>query len=548
LLYQQRRIVAILFTPTPAKERAVSSTFVYSSRVTFLPILRRELAVASRRTGTYRQRVLFAGLAVVTVAIMLLSIRRTALSGPMIFSAIAFGGFLLSALEGMRASADSIALERREGTLGLLLLTGLRGRQIVIGKVAAACVQSLSTVLAILPAFALPLLLGGVTAGECWRVMLTFVATLLFTLTVGALVSSWATQTLTAFVGTFALMLALTGLPMAFALYPSVTASDEFMWLAGPLEMFHRVKDSEFLLLPSSFWSASAWSLAMSAVMFAAAGFILERRPRLEVKNQENWLQRLLRPRPVRAESWGGGTSQSSPAVWLAARTLPGQRVLWILVGSGAGLCFLAGCFAGPAAIPAMLLGEVFFAYLIKLWLAAVAPQSLNMSRRNGALELLLCTPLTPQELVRGQVDALYNYFIGPALAIAAVFPIAGILGLSLGQNTAGMNADASLFALGLFWFLFFVLDLHALAYTGLWNGLTHARVDRAITKTVFAVLILPWLTLVVPFAGCFGVVGWPVFWMNWASKRLNNRFREEASTHFSVEDEKSGWLPWSRK
>jgi ABC-type transport system involved in cytochrome c biogenesis permease component len=548
LLYQQRRIVAILFTPAPAKERAVRSTFVYSSRVTFLPILRRELAVAARRTGTYRQRVIFAGLAVGTVSIMLLSVRSTALTGSMIFSAIAFGGFILSALEGMRATADSIALERREGTLGLLLLTDLRGRQIVIGKVAAACVQSISTVLVILPAFALPLLLGGVTAGECWRVMLTFVLTLIFTITAGALVSSWATQTLTAFVSTFVLVLVLTGIPMAFAVHPAISASDKFIWLAGPLEMFHRVKDADFLLLPSSFWFASAWSLAMSAVMFIAAGFILERRPRLEVKNQENWLQRLLRPRPVRAESWGGGTSQSSPAVWLAARTLPGQRVLWILVGSGAAVCFLIGCFAGGAAIPAMLMCEVFFAYLIKLWLAAVAPQSLNMSRRNGALELLLCTPLTPQELVRGQVDALYNYFIGPALAIAAVFPIASILGLSFGQNTIGMKADASLFALGLFWFIFFVLDLHALAYAGLWNGLTHARVDRAITKTVFAVLILPWITVVIPVAGCLGMIGWPIFWMNWASKRLNNRFREEASTQFSVEGDKSGWLPWSRK
>ena len=245
--------------------------------MTFLPILRRELLVAARRTATYRQRVLFAGLAVGTVAIMLLSVRSTALSGPMIFTAIAFGGFILSALEGMRATADSIALERREGTLGLLLLTGLRGRQIVLGKVGAACVQSISTVLAILPAFALPLLLGGVTAGECWRVMLTFITTLFFSLTAGALVSSWATQTLTAFVSTFVLVLALAGIPMALSLHPAMTAPDKFIWLAGPLEMFYRVSDGAFILNPSSFWSASAWSLAMSVIMFVAAGFILER-------------------------------------------------------------------------------------------------------------------------------------------------------------------------------------------------------------------------------------------------------------------------------
>jgi ABC-type transport system involved in multi-copper enzyme maturation permease subunit len=521
---------------------------VYSSPVTFLPILRRELAVAARRTSTFRQRVIFAGLAVGTVAVMLMSIRTTALSGPVIFTAIAFGGFILSALEGMRATADSIALERREGTLGLLLLTGLRGRQIVIGKVAAACVQSVSTVVAILPAFALPLLLGGVTSGECWRVMLTFVATLLFALTAGTLVSSWSTQTLTAFVTTFALVLALTGIPMSLSFHPAITAADKFIWLAGPLEMFHRVNDAKFILSPSSFWFATAWSVGLSLMMFIAAGLILEHRPRLEIKNQENWLQRLLRPRPVRAESWGGGTSQTSPAVWLAARTLPGQRVLWILVGIGAVVCFLIGCFAGRAAVPMILFGEVFFAYLIKLWLAAVAPQSINMSRRNGALELLLCTPLTPQELVRGQVDALYNYFVLPALAIAGGLPMAGVAGMSIMNSAPNWRADISLFAIGLPWIIVFLLDFHALAFVGLWNGLTHARADRAITKTVFAVLILPWITLVIPIAGCLGMIGWPVFWMNWASKRLNNRFREEAATLFSVEGEKSGWLPWSRK
>ena len=86
--------------------------------MTFVPILRRELAVAARRTGTYRQRVMFAGLAVGTVAVMLLSLRVTTVSGPMIFAAIAWGGFILSALEGMRATADSMALERREGAKG----------------------------------------------------------------------------------------------------------------------------------------------------------------------------------------------------------------------------------------------------------------------------------------------------------------------------------------------------------------------------------------------------------------------------------------------
>ena len=515
--------------------------------MTFLPILRRELAIAARRTATYRQRVIFAGLAVATLLVFFAFLNTTRFTGSDIFEIISWGGFVLCFLEGLRATADSIAFERREGTLGLLLLTDLNGREVVIGKLAAAGVQTLTIVVAILPTFTLPILLGGVTAGECWRVMFSFVAMLLFTLTAGILVSSIATNPLTAFIGTAAVVLVMILPPVALARVPGSIAPQSFVWLAGPLEMFLSVPDSSFTMNAAIFWRSTIVCALLCVMMFVAACFLLERFPNLEVKHTESGLQRWLRPRIGRAESWGGGSARTSPAVWLAERTLPGQRVLWILVITGAVLCFLVGCFAGRQAIGTILFCEVFFGFLIKLWLAAVAPQLLNSSRRSGALELLLCTPMSPPELVRGQVDALYGYFIGPAIVSAIGFTIAGIAGIGVGQNGGAMNVDGSPLMFGIFWLISFLLDMHALAYMGLWFGLTNARLDRAIAKTVFTVLILPWLTAIVPILGCLGLIGWPIFWINWASRRLNRRFREETATLFSVEGEHSGWLPWSR-
>jgi ABC-type transport system involved in cytochrome c biogenesis permease component len=515
--------------------------------VTFLPILRRELAVAARRTATYRQRVIFAGLAVATLMVFFAFLQTTRFTGANIFHIISWGGFILCALEGLRATADSIAFERREGTLGLLLLTDLNGREVVIGKLAAATVQTLTTVVAMLPTFTLPVLLGGVTAGECWRVMLAFVAMLFFTLTAGTLVSSFVTNPLTAFITTAMLVMAMTLPPIALTYLPGTVSPQNFVWLGGPVEMFLNVPDSSFSVNPAIFWRSTIVCGSLCAAMFVAACFLLERFPNLEVKHTESWWQRWLRPRVGRAESWGGATSRTSPAAWLAERTLPGQRVLWILIGVGAVTCFLVGCFAGRRAVSIILICEVFFGYLIKLWLAAVAPQSINSSRRSGALELLLCTPMSPPDLVRGQVDALYGYFIGPALVTAIGFTIAGITGIGVGQNFGKMSPDSSPLIFGIVWLISFLLDMHALAYMGLWFGLTNARLDRAIAKTVFTVLILPWITLVVPIVGCIGVIGWPLFWINWASRRLNRRFREETATLFSPEGERSGWLPWSR-
>jgi hypothetical protein len=515
--------------------------------VTFLPIVRRELVVAARRTGTYRQRVLFAGLATAAVTILLLSTRTTRFTGSMIFHVVAWGGFVLAALEGLRATADSISLERREGTLGLLLLTDLTGREIVAGKVAAAVVQSLTTVVAMLPAFALPVLTGGVTVGECWRVMLAFVAAVFFSLTAGALVSALLADALAAFLTAILLVLTLTIVPRALVFAFGTAQPDALLWLAGPLEIILRVRDAEFSAAPFSFWLAAVMCLLVSILMFAGAGLLLEKSPRLEMTGRDSWLQRLLRSRPGFSASWGGATAHVNPAVWLAERTLPGHRALWISLITGAVTCFLIGFFAGRFALFAILIAEVFFAYLLKLWLAAIAPQSLNASRRSGALELLLCTPLTPAELVRGQVDALYGYFMGPAMVLVAGFPAAGIAGMGIGGNAAALSSDRSPLVFGMFWFFVFLLDFHALAYAGLWFGLTNARADRAISKTVFCVLILPWITAVVPCLGWIGIIGWSVFWISWASRRLNQRFRDEMATVFSVENERSGWLPWIR-
>ena len=60
--------------------------------------------------------------------------------------------------------------------------------------------------------------------------------------------------------------------------------------------------------------------------------------------------------------------------------------------------------------------------------------------------------------------------------------------------------------------------------------------------------LVLPWLTMIIPVIGCLGMIGWPVFWIYWSSGKLKKRFRDEAVKHFSTGADDSGWFPWSRK
>ena len=69
-------------------------------------------------------------------------------------------------LSGVWFTADCLSEEKREGTLGLLFLTDLKGYDVVLGKLVATSLNGLYAVLAAVPILALPLLMGGVAPGE----------------------------------------------------------------------------------------------------------------------------------------------------------------------------------------------------------------------------------------------------------------------------------------------------------------------------------------------------------------------------------------------
>src|SRR5207247_5618088 len=78
-------------------------------------------------------------------------------------------------LRGVGLTADCLSEEKREGTLGLLFLTDVRGYDVVFGKLVATSLNALYGVLAIVPVLAVPLLMGGVAAGEFGRIALVAV-------------------------------------------------------------------------------------------------------------------------------------------------------------------------------------------------------------------------------------------------------------------------------------------------------------------------------------------------------------------------------------
>lgn len=99
----------------------------------------------------------------------------------LLFVAVLFMGVL---------SADTISRERREGTLGLLLLTDLSPAQIVHGKMISCGLNSFLVLIGALPALMFPVLLGGVRFAQAVITALGLLNALFVSLAAGVWMST----------------------------------------------------------------------------------------------------------------------------------------------------------------------------------------------------------------------------------------------------------------------------------------------------------------------------------------------------------------------
>lgn len=149
--------------------------------MTFLPIVERELRIASRWSGTYWTR-FFAALGAMLIFLFIVLGRNSRMSPSMVpqelFTITSMLIWCGCMFVGVFQTADCLSSEKREGTMGLLFLTDLRGFDVVLGKLAANSLTSFYGLLSAIPVLAMPLLMGGITVGEFWRMVLVLVVAL----------------------------------------------------------------------------------------------------------------------------------------------------------------------------------------------------------------------------------------------------------------------------------------------------------------------------------------------------------------------------------
>ena len=136
--------------------------------MTFLPIVERELRVMARQRNAYWLR-FGAAAGALALWVFVLMVSRSATiteTAQAIFFTISIASLVFAMLAGVFLTADCLSEERREGTLGLLFLTDLKGHDVVLGKLVSTSMVAVFGLLAVLPVLALPLVMGGMTGGE----------------------------------------------------------------------------------------------------------------------------------------------------------------------------------------------------------------------------------------------------------------------------------------------------------------------------------------------------------------------------------------------
>src|SRR5687768_9769509 len=155
-----------------------------------LPVAAREVREASRQSRTYAWRWITAAVALAFIAFISWITRYSRSQGHELFIAISVLAYIYCLLAGAVRTADTIAQEKRDNTLGLLFLTDLKGWDIILGKLLSSSVNCVFGLLAMVPMLGIPMMMGGVPWMEFLRVVLALFMALLLAISWGFLISA----------------------------------------------------------------------------------------------------------------------------------------------------------------------------------------------------------------------------------------------------------------------------------------------------------------------------------------------------------------------
>jgi ABC-type Na+ efflux pump permease subunit len=388
------------------------------------PVVERELRVGLLRRKARKQWVRAAWIAggLSLFFLLLMAMGSTSSPGRTLFRFL----FLLACFgvvtRGFGLTADLFSEERRNGTLGLLVLTGLTPLEIFTYKLFGATILTSYGLLGSLPFFAIPFLAGGVSAAQFLGAIAFLTNALLFCVSIGLLASVIHHEGGQAQTSAFAIAAILgAAAPLSSWMAVSIlgTTAVSHGWLVSSPAYAGYLAFTGFSGASArEFWTTSGITLCYSLVALLLAAAILQRtwRDGPETESQGK-LRELWR-------AWLTSASDSrcrlrirlldrNPFAWVAARNRGPAFVAQIFVAAMA--LIYAGMFS-TVGQNWLTVGNVLMAsaivHLGLHWIIAYAAgKRFAEERQSGGFEVLLTTPLPVKEIVAGQIKGLLVQF-----------------------------------------------------------------------------------------------------------------------------------------
>ena len=471
--------------------------------MTFLPIVARELRVAARRRGTHWARVSAVLIGLLVAGWIGLAVHEQPPQevGVILFHGLAAVVYGYALTIGCKLTADCLSEEKRDGTLGLLFLTDLKGYDIILGKLVANSLNAFYAILALFPILAIPQMMGGVTSGQVARACLVAVNLLFFSLAIGMFSSAISRDERKSLSFSICLTLLILIGPPLFGFYLNYLQKSsvfhEGTLLASPAYACFLVPDLILRGRADHFWICSGVTFGYSLFCLSFASLIVPRTWHdKEVRQDKTGWQAA-----VRTVTDGDDASRRevrnrllaiNPFLWLTGRQRMKTFSVWAFLLIALAIWMWGWIeFRSDWLNNGIYIATAFILHsVLKAWLAGAAARQLAEDRRTGALELLLSTPLSVDEILSGQKLALRRQFGGPVGVVLLVDTVLFSVGLpSVGPGNH--SQWTTVWAAGM---AVFVVDLWALGWLSMWFGLTSRRANQASSGAIFVVMVLPWL------------------------------------------------------
>lgn len=460
------------------------------------PLIERELRASLRRENPWRSRFRQGGVAVGICALMLLGsvLFDSPTAGRGIKNLLLFFGiFICLQLPGQVAGL--IAAERRQQTLDLLFLTGLRPTEVFLGKLTGALVLALGNLLVLMPLLALPFLMGGVNFETFLAVATCLPVSLFWIVALSLFLSCLAKNEEAAYLLTVWSGAVWCGLaPLAWlgtrwlSADAIAAAGDGYGWLVtspalGPWLAYQGLGAKN----AAAFWTNQILTVGATLALLVGATRALPWRWRRDSNRgaggtQHAWsrvAERLAGFTATHRRAW----LEENPALWLELHRNRPVLTGWLVLGV---VCLL--WLAGWAVFRGMWLGSWNFfltALALNGGILMVAQHAtaagMAEGRHTGNWELVLTTPLPPKQIVSA-VEAAPRLRFRRLSQAAFVF-----LGLVAGTALASREwSPTALLNFGLIAFTLLVWTWHAgrahWVPTTAWVALNSGRTWMALT------------------------------------------------------------------